>query len=429
VPAASRQKGAVKPSSPRRVRVVTRKIGFVCLALLVIVALLAWRYGGGWRTVRRLVEAPTAGRCTRRLGRAELDQSIALGQGFLLRHQRPEGNFDYEYDWRRRQLSPEDSQARQAGALWGLGLMYQDHPEPALATAIEKGIAFFDRHSVAASDGRRCVTYPGETFGATGTVALVALTHVEYLRSARAMAEDARSVHMARLGGYLEQLAGARDPDGLWYGGYSFADCRPSGEASSYSDGEALLALVKAAKYLGRREFLAVAREAADAGYRRNVEGALSANPDSDVTKGYYQWSSMAFYELYSSGWPDTERYGDWVLRLADWMIDVHGTLWRRRNTGYAYEGIVHAYEVARRRGDQARMAKYACVIDTGLEKLISWQLGGPIPSPHLRGQGERDPQALGGVQNGAFGPALRIDVTQHQMHAVLLARRYLYER
>jgi hypothetical protein len=32
------------------------------------------------------------------------------------------------------------------------------------------------------------------------------------------------------------------------------------------------------------------------------------------------------------------------VLRLADWMIDVHRTLIRNKNTGYAYEGIIHAY-------------------------------------------------------------------------------------
>ena len=37
------------------------------------------------------------------------------------------------------------------------------------------------------------------------------------------------------------------------------------------------------------------------------------------------------------------------------------------------------------------------------------------------------DIKAVGGVQNAAFEPALRIDVTQHQMHATLLARRYVY--
>jgi UDP-N-acetylmuramoyl-tripeptide--D-alanyl-D-alanine ligase len=423
VRAPSRQKGAVTPS--RLLRAVASRIGLLALVALVIIGCSAWWYLGGWRRVRRLVEAPTVGRCTRRLSRAELDRSLELGRGYLVRHQRPEGNFDYEYDWRKQQLSPGDNQVRQAGALWGLGLLYQDHPEPELARAIEKGISFFDRQSATAPDGRRCVGYPGETLGVTGTVALVALTYVEYLRSSpRAAADEA---HLARLAAYLQYLVGARNADGRWYGNYTLSDCRPTGEPSSYSDGEALLALVKAAKYLGRRELYAVAREAAEAGYQHNVEQALGGNADSDVTKGYYQWSSMAFYELYTSGLADIERYGDWVLRLADWMIDEHRILWRSRNTGYAFEGIIHAYEVARRRGDQARMAKYACVTDTGLEKLTSWQLGGPLPSPHLRGAGAADPQALGGVQNGAFAPELRIDVTQHQMHAVLLARRYLY--
>ena len=55
--------------------------------------------------------------------------------------------------------------------------------------------------------------------------------------------------------------------------------------------------------------------------------------------------------------------YGDTLLRLADWMIDEHGTLWRLRNTGYAYEGIIHAYALAKQRGD-ARAAIYACVTD-----------------------------------------------------------------
>ena len=41
---------------------------------------------------------------------------------------------------------------------------------------------------------------------------------------------------------------------------------------------------------------------AAAAGKRLNIDEALAKDGDSDVTKGYYQWSSMAFYELDSSG-------------------------------------------------------------------------------------------------------------------------------
>ena len=116
-------------------------------------------------------------------------------------------------------------------------------------------------------------------------------------------------------------------PSGLWYGEYALKTCRPRGEPSSYSDGEALLALVKAAKYLNKKDLLPVVMSAAAAGKRENVDNALAADSDSDVTKGYYQWSSMAFYELATSDFPDTRSYGDTVLRLADWMVDVHDVL------------------------------------------------------------------------------------------------------
>jgi UDP-N-acetylmuramoyl-tripeptide--D-alanyl-D-alanine ligase len=144
------------------------------------------------------------------------------------------------------------------------------------------------------------------------------------------------------------------------------------------------------------------------------------------VTKGYYQWSTMAFYELATSDFPDTRVYGDTVLRLADWMIDVHNVLTRTRNTGYAYEGIIHAYALAKQRGDSVRQAKYGCVIDLGLEHIMSWQVGGPVSNRYTASSPD-DAKAVGGIQNAAFEPALRIDVTQHQMHATMLARQYVY--
>ena len=104
----------------------------------------------------------------------------------------------------------------------------------------------------------------------------------------------------------------------------------------------------------------------------------MRQHPDSNTTKGYYQWASMAFFELATTNWEATEKYGDYVLDLADWMIDVHKTLWRTRNTAYAYEGIIHAYKLAVQRGETKRAKKFACVIDIGLEKLTTWQVGSP---------------------------------------------------
>ncbi len=372
-----------------------------------------------------MLEFPSQGRCQKQLTRAELDASIKVGTRFLLAHQRPAGNFDYELDWRTGKLSGDDHETRQAGALWGLTLLYQDDQRPELAAAIERALAFFDENSRRAKGGARCIAYPGSSPGHTGTVALVALSLVEYLRASPGLASDKRAPFEARLDEYLKTLVRNVHPSGLWYGYYNVKTCKPHGEPSPYADGEALLALVKAAKYLDRKQLLPVIMTAAAAGKRLNIDAALARDRDSDVTKGFYQWSSMAFFELATSDFPDTRMYGDTVLELADWMIDVHRVLTRYRNTGYAYEGIIHAYALAKQRGDSVRQAKYGCVIDLGLQHIMSWQVGGPLSNRCTADSAGAD--ALGGVQNAAFEPALRVDVTQHQLHATRLARRYVY--
>jgi hypothetical protein len=403
----------------------SRQIILASSCFVALLAALCWWRGERFY-VRLLLESPAGGSCQHRVNRAALDASIKLGTRFLLAHQRPDGNFDYEYDWRAQELSNDDHETRQAGALWGLALLYQDDKRPELAAAIERALGFFDAHSRLVK-GARCTVYPDSSPGHAGTIALVALAQIEYLRAAPELATDKRALLEARLDQYLKMLVQSLQPSGLWYGDYDVKSCKPQGDASSYSDGEALLAMVKAAKYLGKQDLLPVIMSAAAAGKKLNVDDALAKDADSDVTKGYYQWSSMAFYELATSDFPNVSGYGDTVLKLADWIIDVHKILTRNRNTGYAYEGIIHAYALAKQRHDSVRQAKYGCVIDLGLEHIMSWQVGGPITNRYTAMPWRLDELALGGVQNAAFDPALRVDVTQHQMHATQLARQYVY--
>ncbi|HVY28311.1 MAG TPA: hypothetical protein VHB79_17260 [Polyangiaceae bacterium] len=395
------------------------------LALVVVAgAGLGWRFGEDVY-VRVLLESPGSGKCQHELTRPVLERSLALGTKFLLAHQKPAGNFDYEYDWRERTFNDEDNETRQAGALWGVSLLYQTNKTPELAAAVERGLAFFDEHSRAAGKVR-CTVYPGSPVGHSGTIALLALAYIEYLRAEPPLTAEQRRLHEQRLDQYLEMLLASVNVDGVWYGDYDIKSCKPRGEHSSYSDGEALLALTKAAKYLGRRQYVGPVMLTAAAGKRINIQQARAADADSDVTKGYYQWSSMAFYEIATSDFPHAEDYPAAVLDLADWVIDVHQILTRNRNTGYAYEGIIHAYALAQKQKDAARAAKYGCVIDIGMQRLVGWQVGGPTPT-RFTNTSTSDAKAIGGVQNSAYDAPLRIDVTQHQMHATQLALEYVY--
>lgn len=361
-----------------------------------------------------LFPAQTHARCSELLNRDVLDRSLELGTAFLLNNQRTEGNFYYQYNWRNKSDANADSQVRQAGAVWGLALVYAETRQPKVRRALTRAFNFFDRHS--RSDGaRRFVAYPGARSGQLGTVALLALAAVDLMR-----VEPSTELRQ-RLDSYVAMLRSAIRDDGRFHASYR-ADGTPFGPASPYYDGEALLALVKVARFVDPG-LQSVAMSAARAGYEFNVRRALADDPDSGTTKGYYQWSSMAYAEIAQSGWADAEAFGTRLLELADWMIDVHRTLHRTRNTAYAYEGIIPAYALARRLGDTARMDKFGCTIDQGLERLTTWQVGSPISIVPKRAAA--DPRALGGVQNHRREPGLRIDVAQHQMHAVILARRH----
>src|SRR6478752_9614130 len=62
--------------------------------------------------------------CSVRVTKNELETSIELGTKYMLAHQKAGGNFDYEYDWKQKTYTNDDSSPRQAGALWGLSLLH-----------------------------------------------------------------------------------------------------------------------------------------------------------------------------------------------------------------------------------------------------------------------------------------------------------------
>lgn len=356
-----------------------------------------------------------------------LRQSLQLGTEFLLNNQRSSGNFEYLYDWKRQRHLDEDSQVRQAGAVWGLALIHAYRPSDDVNKALRKALDFMNASSRGADEGWRFIVYPGDKLGSTGTVALVALAHLEYL--AGLDAKDERYQRYRRMAEeYLQFLLQLRDAEGHWHSRYDLLTGRGFAAPSPYFDGEAMLALCKAAKYHGLDELAPLVVESAHAGYRRYVTQAREQEPDSALTKGYYQWASMTYFELATSGWADSEVFGDRLLELADWMIDVHKTLDRTRNTAYAYEGIIPAYQLAKQRHDLERARKLRKVIVQGLNKLTSWQIGHSSANAYVRGAPRDDRRARGGIQNHRREPLLRVDVVQHQMHAVMLALRYCVE-
>ena len=354
-----------------------------------------------------------------------LETSLTLGAKFLVTNQLEAGNFRYQYNFVTKQYDNDDNQVRQAGALWGLALIYRHRPSLQLQRAFLRGVDFFLKHAREKSGSAMYLTYPGERNGRSGAVALFSLALIEYLGARPAV--NHRQELLEILVKTLAFLMSLRTEEGRFSASYSYEDGVGFGAPSPYFDGEILLALGKALLELKAPVPAKVLAESAEAMYRVYVVDALAKEPDSDLTKGFYQWGSMAYFQLINAGVLDSHTFGRRILDLACWMIDEHRTLSRRRNTGYAYEGLVTAYQTALRMKNEDLTNKIKRVIDEGLMKLTSWQVGSPVQNDYLRTHFDGDVLALGGVMNHRAEPDLRIDVCQHQMHAVILAQTYVY--
>ncbi len=361
---------------------------------------------------------------SQKLTREDLQTSLELGTQFLLANQKTAGNFNYSYNFVSGQLSEDDNQVRQAGALWGLTLLYSHEPSTTLENAILKGLDFYGNSPIP--------SYPEDEKGSTGSLALLCLSLLEYL-SVETAPDHAAYEELLKV--WLASLMKIQNEDKEFSGSYDYSTGEGSGSSSPYSDGEALLALSKAANIFKSDEYFALANEALDAMWTDHVENAQEETLDSDETKGFYQWSTMSLYELdkyqRTQGEMDTQ-YVDKALELAYWMLDTHKVLERTRNTAYAFEGLISAYKLAElynQDGDyNAELDKLMQAIDSGLYQLTTWQVGHPLQNSFIQTNTAEDNLAQGGVTNAADEADLRIDVTQHQMHAVIMALDWIYQ-
>lgn len=360
-----------------------------------------------------------------------LNEAAALGAKFLMQSQMPEGNFHYEYDWQKKADSDDDNSVRQAGTTWGLSLLYADTPSPELSAAILKAFGYFAKHSVTLDDGRRIVRYPGEEPGKLGTVSLLVLAHLDFLRTAKDLPEKKQTELKNNMKGYIKTLLKAEDSDEhVFHAKYKWKDGRPKGESSPYYDGESLLALIRVAQQskalgLDYPHLWHKIAKIAEGSWQVNAEEGLKAGESTKRMKGFYQWSSMAMYELLETGESQYDVFADRVLRYADWI-----TKGRKKKGhamgGFLFEGIIPAYLVALHKGDKERSNSLGCLIRSGVPLLNGLQVGHRSAAGLASKAPGDDPRSMGGVQNSADSSALRIDTAQHQMHAILQAKSLL---
>ncbi len=365
---------------------------------------------------------------TPRLTRELLDTSIALTVRYMLANQMQEGDFLYEYNIETREPTADNNHVRQAGALWGLSLAHRYQPSLITQKALRSGFAHFVTASVSMVNKGRMVAMPDERMGRTGLIALLLLAHIETIAADDQMSDGEVNLYKEYARQYLTFLMRMRQENGLFHAFYTYADHgTPRGLPSPYYDGESLLALIRVARVLKLDALKPIILESAGAMWREHVVAALRQDPVSETTKSFYQWGCLAFFEIHDAGWDEDGRLAKAAIDLSKWMLQRHRVLERERNTAYAFEGLVVSWELARRTGADADAELLRQAIDQGLHELISWQVGGPRENDYLQGLRIREPIAVGGFLNHPAEPLLRIDVAQHQLHAMILARHFLF--
>jgi hypothetical protein len=351
-----------------------------------------------------------------------LRTSLDEARDFLTANQKPEGNFNYDYDWVLKKNDDKDNQVRQAGALWGLALLYQHSPSPVLQNSVEKGFNYFFKISVPGpGEGSLAVVYGKYPYTSTGTVALLGLALIDYLRSNPPLSDDERKKLETKLDGYLKFLTAMINDNGHFDSRWTLDTQTKIEKPVPFYDGEGLLCLVKAAKYKNRTDLVPPIQKILPVLTCDYLNQVLAGEFKSDETKEFYQWGSMALGEIQNTGWADPGQMDSVMLVLAYWQIHVRDILYVRANTGYAIEGLVPAYEAAQELKNRSAAEDIRWTVNEMMENLLRYQVDGPLAPADLGMIENKPSSAKGGFINASGETKLRVDVTQHMAHAILM--------
>ncbi|MFA6931315.1 MAG: hypothetical protein WCT05_13400 [Lentisphaeria bacterium] len=362
--------------------------------------------------------------------REHLITAIEATRVYYLNQQFKEGNFLYAMDLSSGQYYEDDNQVRQAGALWGLSCLNRDRFTENTRRALLAGIDFFDRNRKKLPTGEMILTYPTEDVLKTGTVALFCLSLIEFLIGQQEfLPVEVQQRYQDLLDQQLAYLQSMELADGSWVSQYDLPSGYREKVGSPYYDGEALLAYCRAARYLKRDKLLPRLRSAVPLLLEKYTVKCWEPGGDSDDTKGFYQWGSLACAEIVEAGWENSDIAAETTLAMAWWQIHENKLEARGGNTAYALEGLIAAWRIAKVHDDQKNMQRIRPVIERCLGRLMVWQVGGPFlkQNSYLTHLPRIHPKAYGGIPSSLNSNIIRIDNVQHQLHAMLLALKYLY--
>ena len=368
---------------------------------------------------------------TPEITRTTLIQAIEMARAYFINHQKTSGNFIYSLDIANGDIIDKDNQVRQAGALWGLSSLNRDRFNEPTRRAVILGIDFFSSNVTTLRTGEKVFSYPNMDHVDTGAVALYCLSIMEFLRGqSKFLDEKTKKKYKDILDMHIEYLRSMELEDGSWGRTTNIIVSLRDTTPSPYYDGEALLAYCKAARYFDRKDLLERINYALPRLARRYTYGAWKTEDGNDLTKGFCQWGSMACAEYVEAGFePHRQLAADLSYALSKWLLYINQIEYRSGNTAYAVEGLMGSFRVAKALDDKKEMEKFKGASLKIMSNLMTWQYKGPFTkfNPMLSALKTPVKGADGGITYAKNSTMVRIDVVQHQLHAMLLMLEHLF--
>ena len=107
--------------------------------------------------------------------------------------------------------------------------------------------------------------------------------------------------------------------------------------------------------------------------------------------------------------------YADIAGRFYDPKRPKFGTP-HSSSTGVYIEGLIDAYEMAKRTGDKTRQARYALSLSRGIRSVMQLQFVDDVDMYYVTDRA----QTKGGLRTTVIRPEVRVDNVQHVLMGVL---------
>ncbi len=344
-----------------------------------------------------------------------LSGSALQAAAWLLRHQRPDGSFAYEYQppnadtqggW-----SAFDQLVRQCGCAWAIAFVARITRDRKIGEAAARAIGgILERHLRRDGPGR--LFYLEDMYGEAklGATPLLLLAIAELGNAVRIPRETVDQL--------TASLLAVQSRDGRL--GTSARGLELEGSETYYA-GQVVLAL---ARLYGMRKRPRL-RSAVERSLRHYQERWRN---EEERDLSFTTWMIQACDQWHALTRDDRAR--DYAYDMADWALtEQHGAddpnpLWAGAfqntpgiGTAAYSEGIASALAIAQRDGDAERVERYRASLQLAMRFLLSLQLDGPETA--LVGGAEH----VGGVRSALHRSGLRCDNAQHYLMSMLRAR------